>query len=317
MKKIIAITGATGFVGRLLAEYHIKNGDEVRYLTRDNIKPIFGAYAFIGNVCSTAEILVPFLNHSDVLYHCAAELKKEKLMDETNIIGTENLVRLSVGKVKKFVLFSSTGVYGSVNEEIIKESTMPNPENAYEKSKLQADLTAVEIAHKDGLNLVILRPSNIYGVTMANKSFFGLIKAIFNGFFFFIGKKGAVANYIHVDNVVYALVLAGKLNSLPNASIYIVSDYCNIETLVTYITVALNKKSIRLRLPIRIVRALASVLELSGRSPLTNARIDALTSKKIYSSDKIKEELAYKHLITMEQGVKQVANYWLNTQLTS
>lgn len=314
---IISITGATGFVGNLLAKYHIEKGDEVRYLTRNNIKPIDGAKVFIGNLSSPDEVLFTFLDCSDVLYHCAAELKNTSLMNETNIVGTENLVRLSVGKVSKFVLLSSTGVYGSVNKDMIDEDTRPNPDNAYEISKLKADNIATEIAHKSGLDLVIIRPSNIYGVTMSNKSLFGLIQVIFNGVFFFVGSKEAVANYIHVDNVVHALVLAGKLNTLTNASIYIVSDNCSIETFVKYITVALNKRTVRLRLPKKMVRALACVLNLLVSSPLTRSRIDALTCKKIYNSDKIRKELGYEHLITMEQGVTQVANYWLTNKLLS
>ncbi len=58
---IIAITGASGFVGQLLAKYHINQGDEVRYLTRTNHRNIHGAIPFISHVNASYEVLLPFL----------------------------------------------------------------------------------------------------------------------------------------------------------------------------------------------------------------------------------------------------------------
>ncbi len=233
-------------------------------------------------------------------------------MVETNVLGTKNLVNLAVGRVKRFVLLSSTGVYGAVSDTMVTEETQPTPNNPYEISKLEADKIARQIAITNGLSLVIIRPSNIYGNTMTNQSLFGLIKAVQRNLFFFMGPKGAIANYIHVDNVIHALVLAGSANHITNASIYNVSDHCTVEELIGYIAAALNKECPRIRLPLSLVRMLATVLQKSKKSPLTNSRVDALTSKTIYNADKIKLELGYQHEISIEQGIKDLTQYLLN-----
>jgi nucleoside-diphosphate-sugar epimerase len=47
--------------------------------------------------------------------------------------------------------------------------------------------------------------------------------------------------------------------------------------------------------------------------PLTEARIDALTGRAIYSSARIERELGYSHRISMEEGIEELVRFWLRT----
>lgn len=309
---IIAITGATGFVGRRLAEFHLKAGDEVRYLTRNNSRPIDNAIAHIGDINASHDVLQPFLHNVDILYHCAAELKCEAAMYDTNVRGTEHLLRMAIPYVKKWVQLSSTGVYGNYPNTTVHENTVPKPTNTYELSKLQADKIALSFAAKHSIELVIIRPSNIYGPTMANQSLFGLMSVIKKRCFFFIGAKGSIANYIHVDNVVNAMVMAGASKQQESPSVYIVSDHCHIEEFVGFIAGALGVKTTKLRLPKRAALVLASMARMIKIVPLTYTRVDALTRTTIYSSEKIVTELGYQHKINMAHGLAELADFWQN-----
>jgi nucleoside-diphosphate-sugar epimerase len=308
---IIAITGGTGFIGRHLIAKHLAQGDEVRYLTRGNPVPALnGAIPFKGNLSSNSLSLQKFLKEADVLYHCAAELKDEALMNTTNIQGTANLLAATRGEVKRWVQLSSTGVYGNPRHKEVTEDSPINPQNAYERSKAAADALVTVAGSEQQLEYVLVRPSNVYGIDMPNQSLFQMIHMIDKGLFFFIGETGAIANYIHVENVADALMLCGTTKLPVNGQVYIISNHCLLEEFVDIVAEALHKKPSRLRLPEPWARFIAGLGKKIRKFPLTSSRIDALTNRTIYRSDKIETELGFSHRVSMREGIAELSRYW-------
>lgn len=308
---IVAVTGGTGFIGRHLIARHVARGDQVRYLTRNRVqKALDGALPFTGHLNSPVAELREFLAGVDVLYHCAAELHNEAEMHDTNVRGTENLLAAADGEVRLWVQLSSTGVYGNPMHKAINEDSAIDPANAYERTKAAADQLVSAAAKNRNLQCAILRPSNVYGADMPNQSLFQLIRIIDKGLFFFIGEPGAVANYVHVENVVDALVLCGTATLPGNGRSYIVSDHCPLEAFAGIITAALEKKPVRLRLPEFFVRAAASLGGMIPGWPLTRSRIDALTSRTVYLTGRIESELGYRPGISMAAGIGELARCW-------
>jgi nucleoside-diphosphate-sugar epimerase len=308
---IVAVTGGTGFIGRHLIARHLKQHDEVRYLTRQKEETVLdGAKSFQGHVNSPQSCLKKFLSGVDVLYHCAAELQDVSLMQAVNVVGTDNLLAAAKGEIKRWVQLSSAGVYGQPMHENVTEDSSINPVNAYEKSKAAADKLVAAAAANQGVEFVVLRPSNVYGIDMPNQSLFQMISMIEKGWFFFIGPRGAIANYIHVENVVDALILSATAALPKTGKVYIVSDYCTLEEFVKVITSALNQKPIRLRLPVNWVRLIAQWGDNLIKSPLTLSRVDALTNTTVYHSSRIESELGYKHNISIRNGIAELANFW-------
>lgn len=310
---IVAITGGTGFIGKHLIKTHVARGDQVRYLTRRKAAEDFrGASAHIGNLGSSMDELRQFVRGADVLYHCAAELRNEAEMHNTNVRGTANLLAAATGEIGRWVQLSSTGVYGSGLHGDIREDAEINPVNAYEKSKAASDNLVFAAAENQNLPCVVLRPSNVYGIDMPNQSLFQLIRMIDGGMFFFIGRHGAVENYIHVENVVDALVLCG-MSVLPgNGRAYIVSDHRTLEDFVGIIAAALKKEPPQKRLPESLVRAAVALAGSIPKFPLTSSRVDALTNRTIYRTDRIESELGYRNKISMEEGIGDLTRYWKN-----
>jgi nucleoside-diphosphate-sugar epimerase len=301
----VAITGATGFIGRHLMTRHLSAGDDVRYLTRKNIEVDSRAQMFHGDLTSV-DVLQEFLEGVDVLYHCAAELQNESKMYATNVIGTRNLIEAAKGRIGRWVQLSSTGVYGKPQDEIVEEYSPLNPGSYYEVTKLESDRLVLEATAKGKLSSIVVRPSNVYGPHMINQSLFRLVTMVNRGLFFYIGKPGALANYIHVENVVDALVLCARSKNLNSGSIYIVSDQCTIESFVNDIAITLNVKPPRFRMPKYLVRATVSVLALIPGFPLTMSRIDALTSQAFYSTKLIRKDLGYRPRISIKEGVSEL-----------
>jgi nucleoside-diphosphate-sugar epimerase len=140
---------------------------------------------------------------------------------------------------------------------------------------------------------------------MKNQSLFGMIKMIDRGLFFFVGKPGASANYIHVDNVVEGLVRCG---TMPEAKgkIYNLSDYCTMEKFVQMISEALGCRLPAFRVPELPVRLACKAAGAIPGFPLTPARVDALTNRSVYPISRIQEDLGYAHVMSMENGLRQL-----------
>lgn len=125
------------------------------------------------------------------------------------------------------------------------------------------------------------------------------------GLFFFIGRPGASANYIHIVNVVEAMMLCGRMPA-SRGKVFNVSDHLPLEAFVAIIADELGRPCPTLRLPERPVRWLSAVLGSLPGFPLTASRIDAMTNRSLYSIEKIRNELGYAHVMSMEDGIRQL-----------
>lgn len=307
---IISITGGAGFVGKKIAAHHINKGDSVRVLTRKQTTPLdipSEVEIHNGDLLGKPRILLNFVNNSDILYHCAAELNRIDLMQQTHIQGTKKLIGIASGRIGRWVQLSSVGVYGPQKNGTVGENTPMKPIGIYEKTKAKSDELVIDAGDKDFIKYTILRPSIIFGPSMRNQSIFQLIKMVDKRLFFFIGRKGSSANYIHIDNVIDALFKCGKEQAALN-QIFNLSDYMVLEDFVAIIARELDKKTPILRLPENFSRFIASISNLYAGFPLTPSRVEALTLKSSYSIKKIKSELGYKPKKNMEQGLSEMVD---------
>ncbi|MBI4938465.1 MAG: NAD-dependent epimerase/dehydratase family protein [Nitrosomonadales bacterium] len=303
---IVAITGGTGFIGRKLVLRHLERGDVVRVLSRQ--PPDTPAIWHGGDLAAPGN-LQPFVDGADILYHCAAEIRDTGRMNAVHVKGTSRLIEAAAGRISRWIQLSSAGAYGKRHEGVITEETALNPCNTYERTKVLSDELVEAAASGGAFQHAILRPSNVYGAEMKTRSLFELIAMIRKGWFFFIGKPGASANYIHVNNVVEALVLCG---SLPQAAgrTYNLSDYRTMEKFVAGIAGALDAPVPRMRVPEAPVYLLAKLAGNIPDIPLTESRVDALTSRSVYPVSRIERELGYRHIVTMEEGLTELVGSW-------
>ncbi len=309
---IVAITGGTGFIGRKLALRHLQRGDEVRVLTRrpPGDAGLPDAVALFPGDLTDGGDLRAFVAGVDVLYHCAGEIRDPARMEALHVEGTRRLIEAARHRVGRWVQLSSVGVYGQPRRGRITEESPPNPQGVYETTKKRSD----DLVHAAGIGgafeWTILRPSIVFGEGMPNQSLFQMIRVIERGRFVFIGKPGASANYIHVDNVIDALVLCA-LQPAANGRIFNLSDHATLEDFVGAITRALGRDAPRARMPEFIARLLAAAgTAVTRRFPLTPARVDALTTRASYPADAIEGALGYTHRITLQAGIISLVNSW-------
>jgi nucleoside-diphosphate-sugar epimerase len=304
---VVGITGASGFIGSALVRRHLQAGHVVRALTRQpgrGLPP--GVQPFEGDLERSDERLVRFADGLDILYHCAGELVDERRMEAVNVGGVRTLLRAADGRIGRWVQLSSAGVYGRHRSGVISEETAPDPRGIYERTKADADALVMDAARRGAVaSCTILRPSIVFGPAMPNESVRQMIRVIRRGLFFFIGARGASANYVHIDNVVDALVACG-VSAQAAGRVYILSDWCTVEDFVAAIADALGRPRPRLRLPEPPVRCAARLAGRIAPIPLTESRVDALVTRSRYSVARLQQELRYVLRVTIPDGLAQM-----------
>jgi UDP-glucose 4-epimerase len=133
----VLITGGAGFIGSHLAEALLERGDEVYVLddlstgSIENIEPLKGAKGFrytidtVMNEPSTAELV----DRVDVVVHLAAAVGVRLIVEspvhtiETNVHGTETILKLANKKKKRVLVASTSEVYGKSAEVPFREDS--------------------------------------------------------------------------------------------------------------------------------------------------------------------------------------------------
>lgn len=306
---IIGITGGTGYIGRYLLHRLLNHGHHIHLLTRkNNIEYSRNLVPYKGDL-SNLQSLKSFTKDVDILFHCAAEIKDQKKMHQVNIEGTANLIEAAKGNVGRWIQLSSVGVYGRHQFGSISETSSLNPVNNYEKSKAQSDLLVQDAASKGYFETSLLRPSTVFSWDMPSTFLFQLVSMIKKGYFFYIGQPGVSANYIHVEDVVNALLIVSTHEKSSN-QIYNLSNYCTLENFIHSIALALDVTSPKLRLPESLVRCFSQALQYAPHNPLTPSRVDALTTRSLYPILKIQQELGYRHNSSLSESIYKTVQLW-------
>lgn len=297
----IFVTGGKGFIGSHLVRALLDQEHEVTTLSRYHYNSPHPKLKVIqGDL--TQSLDNNLLSGIDLLFHCAGEIKDPARMHALHVSGTNKLIDLFLLEAKKrshpirWVQLSSVGAYGppSYPDEArcISEQTDTNPSGPYEETKTLSD-ELIESNLNQNCEYVILRPSNVIGPDMPNNSLRSLIRMVNKGFFFYIGKPGAIATYIHVNDVVKALLECGFKPEAKN-QIFNLSNDCDLEELIDSIALNLNVKKPNLRFPKWFIKIVSNTLGRLPYFPLTNNRTNALISRTTYSTKKINEVLNFK-----------------------
>ncbi|MEX0729684.1 MAG: NAD-dependent epimerase/dehydratase family protein [Aquisalimonadaceae bacterium] len=216
----ILVTGATGFIGGHLAIRLLQHGHRVRALVRRDSNAVehvrgLGCEIAHGDLLDEASLRAAIAG-TEVVYHLGAALTGTwQHIEAVTVRGTERMLRLSLeAEVDRFVHISSLAVYRMADipeNAIIDESRPlePDPQRVgfYCRSKVEAERLVFDY-HRRGLPVVVVRPGLVYGPR--GNVFWPNIGYLKNRICILPGSGDAFLPLTHVDNVVDAILLAGR-----------------------------------------------------------------------------------------------------------
>src|SRR5882757_843205 len=177
------ITGGAGFIGSHLTEMLLDQGHEVLILDNlstgsiDNIAHIKGrpGFEYFIDTVTNEPLLAELIDRSDVVFHFAAAVGVKLIVEqpvytiETNVHGTEVVLKHANKKKKLVVIASTSEVYGKSNKVPFREDADlvmgPTPKHrwAYACSKAIDEFLALAYWKERKLPVIIVRFFNTVG----------------------------------------------------------------------------------------------------------------------------------------------------------
>jgi UDP-glucose 4-epimerase len=146
----VLVTGAGGFVGRVVARRLARDGHRVVALYRKNApRDVAGAELLRGDLLAP-----PGLPAIDALAHCAAEVPAccpdPDRLYRGNVEGTRTVIDAAHrAGARRFVYLSSMSVYGTIAVRIVTEDTPSTDPDVYGRSKLEGERILAALAARD------------------------------------------------------------------------------------------------------------------------------------------------------------------------
>lgn len=225
--KKVLVTGASGFIGYPLCQHLLKQGFQVIGVCRrkeEKINELSTRPLFIPEHIDLSKKNLPLdlLKEVDVIFHLAglAHAGKKSNFSETdyqaiNVEATKNLFNQAVkAGVRRFVYFSSVKAIDA--------------DDAYARSKRDAEKELLSLAKTASTEVVILRPALVYGPNLKG-NLASMQWAIKKGRFPPIPKTHNKRSLISVQDLIDAACIAAEHPAVASKT-YVITDHQSYST---------------------------------------------------------------------------------------
>jgi farnesol dehydrogenase len=325
----IFVTGATGYIGQKLTTRLLNQGHEIHALCRTvpegdlfhnpHIKIHKGDLSSVSAIANASA-------GCEQVYHLAGYArvwaKDVKTFFEVNVQGTVNVLEASLkAGVKKVVITSTGGTYGTGEGQLINETTTARQGffTDYETSKFMAEEKVHRYIHK-GLPVVIVNPARVYGpgtLTESNALSF-LIKSYVTGDWHIIpGNGNTISSFTYIDNVIDGHLLA--MEKGVSGERYILGGInTDFNTFFSVLGKLSGKDYLLFRIPLPFMLLYAYKEEVSARifksqPVITPQWVRKFTCDAPFSSEKAITNLGY-NITTLEEGISRTLA-WLQQDM--
>ncbi len=324
----VCITGATGFIGAVLAEKLIGRGEEVHALVRSPGKGAFleglGVRLFPGDLSDKASMEAA-MEGCDLLFHMAAYAKvwaKDPAhYFDVNVLGTERVLEAAqAAGIKRVVVTSTAGIWGPSIRGPIREERARDIDflNEYESSKALADLRAKDFIIRHGMEIIFLCPTRVFGPYPIGEpaSVTGLIdRYVQSGWRIIPGNGRQLGNYVYVEDVADAHILAAEKGE-SGRSYIIGGENCSYNRFFELLGEATGISRRMIHLPL-FIQGIFTWIQLAG-AVLFGAEPELTPSwmgKSLYdwevTSSRAREELGYRPK-PLKEGIERTVRWSRN-----
>jgi nucleoside-diphosphate-sugar epimerase len=310
----VFITGASGFIGRRLAERYRELGSEVRGM---DVRPDPERAVVAGEVSEPGD-WQDHADRCDLVIHTAARIGfggRPEAYWRVNTVGTRRALDAAVrAGAQRFVQLSSIVVFGNDFPDGVDETYPVRPTGSpYTDMKVAAE-QVVLAAHAAGeVPCTIVRPGDVYGPG-SDPWALRPLQAIKRGVFALPDGGRGVVSPVYVDNLVDGIVLAA---SEPRAvgQVFTLTDGIGVENRRFFAPYHewLGKSGPR-SLPGGLMKAATWPVERiaearGGESDLNPQTIAYFRRRGTYSIRRAREVLGYEPKVDLEEGMRRTREW--------
>jgi nucleoside-diphosphate-sugar epimerase len=317
------VTGVTGFTGgqlavRLAREY----GDTVRGLARTPTRAAALTAAGIEIVSgdlTDKDSLRRAVDGVDVIYNVGALYRAAGLKPATYRAVNADAVPLLIAcareaGVRRVVHCSTVGVHGDVEHPPANEDAPLRPGDVYQETKALGEQLGRNAAARTGVELVIVRPSGIYGP--GDRRLFKLFGGVARGRFIVLGNGRIFYHLTHVDDLADGFRLAATVPGAAGRT-YILAggEVTTLNELVALTADIAGVAPPRVHWPVWPFWLAGAACEalcapLGIEPPIFRRRVDFFTKSRAFDISRARAELGFAPRIGLREGISRTLGWY-------
>lgn len=304
MSRTIAITGATGFIGRLVAQRLASSGWQVRALVRSTSlhkRPLTPHVEWITGDLADADSLERLTAGAEAIVHCAGAVRGSTAedFDHVNVDGVARLVKIATAQdpQPRFLLISSLAA---------REPHL----SFYAASKRNGEEALASLA--GDMFWGVFRPAAVYGP--GDREMLPLFQWMFRGIAPVIGSAENRVSLLYVEDLAEAMHSWLQHSIHPRRCYELHDGQTNGYSWQEIIAVAerlRGKAIVRAHIPVWCVRALATINLLAahlhrGSPMLTPGKVRELVHADwVADNSQLHSDTAWIPRVSLEEGLRQ------------
>lgn len=322
----VAVTGATGCLGKPLVQKLVERGVSVKVLALASdrrAEDLKKRVEVVNGSINSEQALRMVSKDCDVIFHLAGKahtiprnIEEEKEFYDVNSKGTKSVLdAAAINKVKRVVFYSTVGVYGKDADFHGDEASRCMPESIYAKSKYQAERLILNSQSSGGPEGVVLRLPVAYG-PLDRGNVASLIRAVQVKRFLYFGNGEAERSMISSANAAEAALKAAFEPGAAN-QVFCVTDGTDhsVRDLVETICCLLGESWRPRQIPVNLAEWMGkfgSLIEeaLRIQLPINSAAVRKLSRPLTFSCEKARRMLGYEPQETLNEGIRKEID-WL------